>query len=233
MNPQDPAKDQADPRQSLPPQSPAAMTPATPLEQPVSPEEAERGFYHQENAPAPVAQPSPSYAPAPNYTGYAPAPTQVAVSSHRSVSWTASEFIAHEKNSMWYVALGGGTLVLAALVLLITRDLFSAVIVAIGGVLFGVAASRPPRQMQYAVDDHGITIGARSYPYSDFRAFSVAQEGPFKSLTFMPLKRFMPPLSAYYDPADEDKIAEVLTGHLPMQDHHADPLEKLMRRIRF
>jgi hypothetical protein len=49
----------------------------------------------------------------------------------------------------------------------------------------------------------------------------------------MPLKRFMPPLSMYFDPTDEDHIVKVLTSHLPMQDHHHDPIEKLMRMIRF
>jgi hypothetical protein len=150
-----------------------------------------------------------------------------------SIEWTASEFIAHEKDTTWFIGLAGVTIAVALVIFLMTRDKFSTFIVCVAGILFGVVAHRPPRQMRYVVDDHGVTIGAKTYPYADFRSFSVVHEGPLKSITFMPLKRFMPPMSMYYDPADEDKIAEILSGYLPMQDHPNDPIEKLMKLIRF
>jgi hypothetical protein len=49
----------------------------------------------------------------------------------------------------------------------------------------------------------------------------------------MPLKRFMPPLSLYMDPADEEKIVDVLADYLPVEQREQDPIDKLMRRLRF
>lgn len=239
MNPQDPSKDAA-------PQRPHdRQTPEYARREPVSeqaapspaqtapgrePEVEQRSLYHPEADGATTAAteeqhyaeplpPVPSAEPHPHHTS--------------SVSWTASEFIEHDKDTMWFAGLAGVTLIVVAIIYFMTRDIFTAIIIMIAGILFGVAANRPPRNMQYTVDDHGVSIGAKTYPYADFRAFSVAQEGPLKSITFVPLKRFMPLLSMYYDPADEDEIAEVLSAHLPMQDHKADPLEQLMKRIRF
>ena len=149
------------------------------------------------------------------------------------VSWTASEFIAHHKSAQWYVILTGFTLVGAALAYLITKDWVAVGVIALSAVLFGVSASHPPRQLQYSIDGRGVHVGQKSYHYGDFRSFSVIDEGQFSSINFMPLKRFSPPLSIYYDPEHEDQIVELLAQYLPMGDHGRTAVEGLMHRIRF
>lgn len=156
-----------------------------------------------------------------------------AVEDVDEVSWTASEFIAHHKTSSWYLTLGVSAAIVAAIVLLLTKDVFSTVIVVIAAILFGVAASRQPRELEYAVGSHALIIGNKQYPYRDFRSFSVVDEGAFSSIIFMPLKRFAPPISIYYHPGDEQYIVEALADHLPMDTHKPDMTEALMRRIRF
>lgn len=213
---------------ALPSQSPApqahhaqaAVAPAAP-----NPNN-EQHFFRPESETAPTV---------PEYSDFdQPQPADLRMQhSGEGVTWTASEFIAHHKEPGWYLIFVAVWSAIAGGIFLITRDWFNTIVVIIAGVLFAVVASRQPRQMQYAVDDHGITIGRRTYPYSDFRSFSVLEEGAFRSMTFMPLKRFMPPLSIYYDPADEDRIADVLTAHLALEDHKHDPIDRLMRRIRF
>lgn len=160
-------------------------------------------------------------------------PMPAPVTGPSQVNWTASEFIAHHKSTNWYMALAGIGFLITVIVFLITRDIFSTAVVIVGTVLFGVMASRQPRQMPYQVDTHGIIIGQKGYPYGDFRSFSVVDEGPFSSIVFMPLKRFQPPLSIYYPPEEENEIVEVLAQHLPMHEHQHDLTEQLMRRIRF
>ncbi|HSH56126.1 MAG TPA: hypothetical protein VK983_04885 [Candidatus Limnocylindrales bacterium] len=153
--------------------------------------------------------------------------------SQDQISWTASEFIAHSKSASWYIGLGAGALVLAFFIYAITFDLVSSLVILIGAGLFGVSASRQPRQLDYGLSTQGISIGARIYPYKDFRSFSVVDEGAFSSIVLMPLKRFAPPLSIYYHPDDEHHIVEALSYHLPMQEHKHDLTESLMRKIRF
>lgn len=151
----------------------------------------------------------------------------------QEVVWTAAEFIDHDKSPAWYLGLVGISVVVIAAVYFITKDIFNSAIVAVAAVLFAVVAGRQPRHMQYVVNDHGIGIGHRFYAYADFRSFSVLDEGHIRSIVLMPLKRFMPPLNLYYDPADENRIGDLLATHLPFAEHQRELTDRLMRRIRF
>ena len=149
------------------------------------------------------------------------------------ISWTASEFIAHEKSGGWYLRLALVSLFIAGVVVLLTRDKISAVVVLVGAVLFGIVASRQPRQLDYSIDNEGVTIGQKRIPYEQFRSFSVVPEGAFSSIVFMPLKRFATTTTIYFAPGDEERIINLLSDRLPFEEQHHDPIEKLMRRVRF
>lgn len=158
---------------------------------------------------------------------------QAVVSQDSAITWTASEYVNHHKNFGWYASLFIIAGVAAALIYLVTKDMVSAVVVVVAAVVFGVYAARPPKVQHYAIDDHGVGIGPKLYAYNELKSFSVIDEGPFASITFMPMKRFMPALSIYYDPQDEEKIINALSQHLPMEQRDHDLVEKLMRKIRF
>jgi hypothetical protein len=152
----------------------------------------------------------------------------------QAITWTASEFIAHEKSVSWYGALAGVALVIAALMFLITHDWVSVAVVVVAAVMLGVYGARKPRQLQYQIDNRGISIGHKRYGYDEFRSFAVLPEGAFSSITFMPLRRFAPPVTIYYAPEDEDRIATLLAGQLPYDElHRQDVIDRLMHLIRF
>lgn len=150
-----------------------------------------------------------------------------------SVSWTASEFIEHNKDAGWYGLLALATVVVAGLVFLLTRDKVSTSVVVVAAVIFGFYAARKPRTLNYRLDSGGLTIGEKFYDYGLFRSFTVVREGPFSSIDFMPLKRFMPLITIYFEPKDEAKIAELLSERLPMDHRGRDWFEQLMHRIRY
>ncbi len=153
--------------------------------------------------------------------------------THEAVSWTASEFIAHEKAASWYLILAGAAILLAAFIYLLTRDVISVVVVAIFAAVFGFFAARKPRVLTYSLDDGGIHISEKFYSYSDFKSFSVLDEGGISGIWLMPLKRFMPSLTIYYAPDDEKKIMDALSSYLPFEERDHDMVDRLMRRVRF
>lgn len=150
-----------------------------------------------------------------------------------SISWTASEFVAHEKSSGWYLGLTAIAAVVACFVFLITRDIISTVVVLVGAAAFGILGSRKPRQQQYILDVGGLTIGQKRYDFGQFRSFSVVPEGAFSSIVFMPLKRFAQLTTIYYAPEDEDKIVDIISQSLPFEERPADAVDSLMKRVRF
>ena len=179
---------------------------------------------------------SPASTPAPQQASV-PDPSAYQVAHHPEVpdeiSWTASEFVAHHKSTSWYGLFIVAVAVLVVIMYLITRDWISVIGIAAMAVIFGVAAGRKPRTLDYRLDTRGMTIGPKFYPYSEFKFFSVIEEGAFSSLAFMPLKRFIPPLSVYYDPRDEEAIIKVVSRHLPLQEGSNDAIDKFARHIRF
>lgn len=150
-----------------------------------------------------------------------------------AIVWTASEFIAHDKSASWYTTLALTSAAIAGLFYAITRDFFIVFVALFGGLMVGVYGSRKPRQLQYQLDLDGITAGKRFYAYEEFRNFSIVPEGAFASIVFMPLKRFAIPLTVYYPPEYEEVIAALLADHLPFERQTLDPVERLMRKIRF
>src|SRR6056297_724906 len=65
------------------------------------------------------------------------------------IQWTASEYISHEKDTVWYVGISAASIVIAAVIFLITRELIASitiVVVAFSAVFF---AGRQPDTKTY------------------------------------------------------------------------------------
>lgn len=157
----------------------------------------------------------------------APSPSQ------KSVSWEASEFIEHHHGAVWYATLAAATGVLAALILLLTsRDKLAAAIIVILGMIVGVFAGQKPRVVRYEITESGLRINDKLYGYGNFKSFSVMREGMLSSVNLFPLKRFMPPVSAFFEPNDEQKITSALGNYLPYEERKMDNIDRLSRRLR-
>jgi hypothetical protein len=160
-------------------------------------------------------------------------PAAMPVSRGESIDWTASEYVSHTKSSVWYLQLAAVALLFAAIAYFITKDKVVVATIAVVAIIFGVAAGRKPRVLNYAVDDGFIVIGQKQYPYGMFKSFSIIQEGPIRSIFLMPTKRFNPPMSIYYPPENEQKIVEVIGNHLPQEAREQDAIDRFMHKIRF
>lgn len=218
----------------------AAVAPAQPgqvispggAQQPVLPAQQPTAIAEPE-APLQVPQP---VAPTPEIQTNQPLPdnTNSQISeTNDSLSWVATEFVAHDKSPSWYMGLLLATLVVAAVVYLLTRDKISTGVVLVVALVFGMYASKKPHQLEYSVDKAGVSVGQKYHVYEEFRSFAIVPEGAFSSIVFMPLKRFATMTTIYYAPQDEDKIIDLLEDRLPLEEHGLDAVDRLMRRIRF
>lgn len=154
-------------------------------------------------------------------------------SPQADISWQASEFIDHQKTPGWFLLLILGAVFGAGLMYLITRSIFSTTIVVLAVIAFGMSAKQKPRTLTYTIGATSLQVGEKKYQYDDFRTFSILQEGALYSIFLEPIKRFMPPVSIYFDPNDGEKIFDVLASHIPHAERRPDAIDNLMRRIRF
>jgi hypothetical protein len=150
-----------------------------------------------------------------------------------SVNWTASEFIAHHKSPGWYLVLGLAGFSIAALVYIAREEIISPIMILLMTMAFGVFAARQPRIMNYALDEGGVQIGEKHYPYGLFKSFALMDEGMVSSIYLLPLQRFMPGINIYYAPEDEKRILGVLSNYLPFEQHEMDIVDRLVSKIRF
>ncbi len=193
-----------------------------------------------EPAPEPAREPStpepaePAEEPAPEpQSDTAPPKAAPETPDAETVTWTASEFIAHAKSFSWYAALALIAVVGATLIYVLTKDPVSAGVIIIAAIFFGIYAGHKPRELEYQVDTRGLSIGQKHFSYHQFKSFSVLPEGAFSSIVFMPLKRFAPPTTIYYPPEDENRIVSLLGNYLPHEERGHDAIDRLMHRIHF
>jgi hypothetical protein len=198
------------PEQPAQPKQPEPPAPETPPGEPPSEEEPKFDTSQPENPPE-----------TPDTTNTTP------------IIWTASEFIAHAKSFVWYAALTFVAIAFAAFIFMLTKDRVSAGVIVAAALVLGVYAGHKPRELEYRLDLHGLSIGQKHFTYDEFRSFSVLPEGAFSSIVFMPLRRFAVPTTIYYAPEDEDKIVSLLGSRLPLEQRGHDAVDRLMHRIHF
>lgn len=164
---------------------------------------------------------------------YTPEDAMPQSSELEPVSWTASEYIDHEKRAGWFLAVAGIAAVTAAIIYLLTHDVVNGIVIIIVGGLFAVSGARRPRTLQYALDARGVHIANKFYDYGELKSFSVMDEGGLSSIQLFQFKRFTTPITLYFPPDQEETIVNFLGSYLPHETRSHDPIDRLMRKVRF
>lgn len=149
-----------------------------------------------------------------------------------SISWEASEYVHYKKDVLWYVGFAFVMAVLIALAIWIGALTFIALVIVMGLAVV-VISKRPPRVLHYSLDAMGIKIDERFYGLDEFKSFSINSEGAFYSIMLIPVKRFMPAITLYFEEKDGEKIVDILGARLPMQHIEPDFVDRLFRQLRF
>jgi hypothetical protein len=154
-------------------------------------------------------------------------------SSEPLLSWSASEFIEHDKTITWYAGLAGITVLIAIIVFIFTRQIVSIILVALMAVVFGVYGSAKPRILSYAVTTQGLVVGDKMHPFSTVKSFSVIQEEGMPYIQVLFQKRLSIPITIYAAPEEIDVIAETIGQYVPYDQKKRDVADKLSSKIRF
>ena len=150
----------------------------------------------------------------------------------RTVAWEAPEFISHPHGPGWYAVLVLVTAALTALIYFAAHDITASAIIILVGIIVGIFAAQKPGQAKYQISDEGLSINGKLYGYGNYKSFAIIREGSLTSINLLPLKRLMPPLSAYFEPSQEQKIVEAIGDYLPYENRKLDGVERLARRLR-
>ena len=147
-------------------------------------------------------------------------------------SWQATEGVHVPRGTTWYVLFAVAVLGLMALAVLVFKSITFAILLPVMAVAVILLRTKAPRIINYAISPKGIYVADRLYDFSEFRAFGIIQDPDYLSIIVLPVKRFSPGLTLYFNEDEGERIVDMLGARLPMQDVRIDSLEKLIRAIR-
>ena len=154
------------------------------------------------------------------------------------ISWTALEYEEKEKSSDWFWALGI-IVVTSSVASIIFGDYFFAVLLILSGVMLGFFAIKKPDVISYELNNKGLKIGNRLYPYENIKSFWVqadlSHETNTRPLLFIHSERaFMPIITI---PIEEEYAEEIyltlLSRNIAEEEMKEHPSERIMEILGF
>ena len=149
----------------------------------------------------------------------------------KDIAWEAQEYIPHDKNAGWYVALIIVGLGFSALGVLMKWWSFVALIV-VSVIALIVYSVRPPRKIKYAIIAKGLKEGGKTHNFEDFKSFGVIDDGGHYAIVLTPRKRFSPRVWVYFPENQGEQIVDAFGARLIMENVKLDFLDKVVRTLR-
>lgn len=149
-----------------------------------------------------------------------------------NLTWSALEYEEKTRSNDWFWALGI-IIVAGSITSIIFANYFFAALLIISGVLLGFFAVKKPETVQYELNDKGLKIKTRLYPYGKIKAFYVQTEN--NPLLFIKSERFfMPILSMPIEYMQTDNIRDLFLRKEVLEEKMVEhPYEKIMEYLGF
>jgi hypothetical protein len=148
------------------------------------------------------------------------------------ISWNAPEHFHVEKTPDWYWAVGIITLALAV-VAFIFGSIITGIFILVAAVALVLHASRPPRIVYHEVNDRGLVIHDRLYPFLSLDSFWIPHDEFPPKIILKSRKLFMPFIIIFIDEIDPEEVREVMLRYIAETEHHEPFLKFVLERLGF
>ena len=150
------------------------------------------------------------------------------------VSWHGYEYEHREKTRDWYLILGIISVAIAIAAIFFHNYLF-AVLVIVSAFSLAVHAAEPPTSKEFRVDERGLKIGAKLYPYENINSFWLDDtDEALGPQLFIELKRaFIPLIIIPADTAQVARTKEMLGARLEEKEHKVPFSQTIMDYLGF
>lgn len=154
------------------------------------------------------------------------------------LSWSALEYEEKELSKDWFWALGI-IVVTSSLASIIYKNYFFAALLIISGLLLGFFSVKKPDLINYEINNKGIKIKNRLYPYENIKSFYVqadlSENTNIKPILFIKSERiFIPILSIPIEiEMAQDIHSRMLSANITEEEMREHPSEKIMDALGF
>ena len=147
------------------------------------------------------------------------------------VNWQGPEHFHIEKKTEWFLAVGIVALAMVVAAVFLGNYIF-ALLVVIATFTLMMFASKGPRNVNIEVNHGGIIFGEYFYPYESLESYDI-EEMPELRILIKTRKTFMPVVIVPAHDADIEKIDEIMSQHLEVEDLRESPIHKLFEYLGF
>jgi hypothetical protein len=175
---------------------------------------------------------SPANHPTEELPSPAPADADKPSASDEPVHWQAQEYVHYEKKAPWFLGFGVVVAVLMAAAIFLMQSLTFAILIPVMAAALLVYTYRPPRVLDYTLSRQGLHVNDHLYSFNEFKGFGVIHDGDEYSIMLIPIKRFRPGVSVYFPEEAGEAIVDMLGARLPMQEHHLDIVDQIIKKLR-
>ena len=157
---------------------------------------------------------------------------------NEKLTWSAFEYEDKEHSRDWFWALGI-IIVTSSVAAIIFNDYFFAALLIISGILLGFFATKKPATIFYELNNKGLKVGNRIYPYENIKSFWVQirqhEEENIKPLLFIHSERiFMPIITIPITETIVEEIHTILSSRdVPETEMKEHPSDKIMEILGF
>jgi hypothetical protein len=140
------------------------------------------------------------------------------------IRWTADEYVARRRGTDWYWALGIIAAAAAVTAIIVGNFLFAVVII-IGSFVLVLYARKKPVAFEFEINEKGIVIGQRLYPFRTLESFWIPDDGAPRIIVHS--KRLLVPQIVI--PLSNEVSIEAVHAALQnalTEDEHTEPLSE-------
>ena len=147
------------------------------------------------------------------------------------ISWQSEEYIPRERNTWWYVGLFAVGIALSVLAFFLKWWTFL-ILVILSVITILISALKPPRMIDYTLDENGLTEAGKLHKFEDYKAFGILKDSNHYSAILIPKKRFSISTKVYFPEGSGEAIVDNLGARLPMEEVKLDFLDKIVNFLR-
>ncbi|MEI6581042.1 MAG: hypothetical protein WCO07_02615 [bacterium] len=154
------------------------------------------------------------------------------MNEHGKIEWSFPEYNEKERSNDWFWALGV-IVIAASTASIIFGNFFFAIFIILSGFLLGLFAIKKPDLVYYELNEKGLKIRNRIFPYKKIRSFWVQKETP--PTLFIKSERLIMPIISIpieYSMAQEIKN-KMIENEVEVEEMKEHVSEKIMDSVGF
>ena len=146
------------------------------------------------------------------------------------ISWSGYEYEFQHKSPDWFWALGILAIAGAITALILGNTLF-AIVILLGAFAMALIAVKRPVLTEFVINERGIGIGKKLYPFDTLESYWVREESP--ALLIKSKKLLMHHLTIPLENAPLAAIDAALASKIKKEEHHEPVAHRILEAVGF